>query len=75
MVVKVHSRRKHYHSEFCWCFGPSHDPDKLEADNTSSKFLTESEPIYMVSVPQQSSDLSSPTLTSSFPITSGKNVI
>jgi hypothetical protein len=46
--------------------------NKLEADHTNSKFLLESEPIYMVSLPQ---NLSSPTLFSSLPITSGKNVI
>jgi hypothetical protein len=44
-------KRKKYHSAFCWYFG--HEPiqmaNKLEADNTSSKFLPESEPIYMVS--------------------------
>jgi hypothetical protein len=49
--------------------------NKLEASNGSSKFLPEDDPMYMVSVSHQSSDLSSPTLTSSFPITSGKNVI
>jgi len=48
--------------------------NKCEGDS-SSKFLPESEPTIMVSVTQQSSNISSPALTSSFPITSGKNVI
>jgi hypothetical protein len=48
--------------------------NKCEGDS-SSKFLPESEPAIMVSVTQQSSNISSPALTSSFPITSGKNVI
>ncbi len=49
--------------------------NKLEAGNNSSKFVPEDDPIFMVSVPQQSSDFSSPKLTSSFPITFVKNVI
>jgi hypothetical protein len=43
--------------------------------DSGSKFLPESDPAFMVSVTQQSSNISSPTLTSSFQITSGKNVI
>ena len=43
--------------------------------DSGSKFLPESDPAFMVSVTQQSSNILSPTLTSSFQITSGKNVI
>jgi hypothetical protein len=49
--------------------------NKLKASNDSRKFLPKDDPMYMVSVSQQSSDLSSPALKSSFPVTSGKNVI
>ena len=48
--------------------------NKLETGN-GSKFLPESDSGFIVSVSETSQDLSSPKLTSSFPITAGKNVI
>jgi hypothetical protein len=77
MVVKLNSKRKNTIQHFAGILAHLliQMANKLEADSTSSKFLPESEPIYMASLPQNSSDLSLPTLTSSVPITSGKNVI
>jgi hypothetical protein len=48
--------------------------NKVETCN-GSKFLVESNSGFIVSVSKTSQDLSSRTLTSSFPITAGKNVI
>ncbi len=48
--------------------------NKLESGN-ASKFLLEDDDGFMLSIPESSQDFSSPTLTSSFAITSGKNVI
>jgi hypothetical protein len=47
---------------------------KLESGNVS-KFLPEDDAAFMLSIPESSQDSSSPTLTSSFAITSGKNVL
>jgi len=48
--------------------------NKLESGN-ASKFLPEDDDGFMLSIPESSQDFSSPMLTSSFAITSGKNVI
>jgi hypothetical protein len=48
--------------------------NKLESGNVN-KFLPEDNAGFMLSIPESSQDFSSPTLMSSFPITSGKNVI
>ncbi len=48
--------------------------NKLGSGNVS-KFLPEDDAAFMLSIPESSQDFSSPTLTSFFVITSGKNVI
>jgi hypothetical protein len=76
MLATVNSKKKNTIQRFAGILAHQliQMANKLDGES-GSKFLPETGPIFTVSATQHLSDISSPTLTNSFPITSATNII